>query len=92
MGKMLDLFNEIWEERPHVSEASKKPLLPKSHPQWHWQFCHVLGKNVAPRYKYKKENIMLLLPEEHEIQERLVPFMQRKEKLKEQYFKERKIK
>lgn len=89
MAKMLELFKEIWEERPHVSEASGKRLFPMGHPLWHWQFCHILGKNVAPAYKHRKENIMLMLPEEHENQERIVPFMQRKEKLKAKYFEER---
>ena len=55
----LQMFKEIWEERPHVSELSGKPLLPIGHFQWHWQFLHVLPKGSYPHYKLKKENIVL---------------------------------
>jgi hypothetical protein len=85
---LLTLFSEIWDEREHVSELSGKPLLPKGNPQWHWQMLHVLPHGSYPAYKFRKENIMLALPEEHAIQERYPKFMERHEELKQQYYKE----
>jgi len=62
----LKLFLEIWDERPHVSEVSGKPLLPKEHPQWIWQFSHILPKGLYPKIRLLKKNIKLALPEEHD--------------------------
>jgi hypothetical protein len=83
---MRKIFIEIWNERPHVSELSGKELLPIGHPQWHWQFAHILGKNVAPSWKYNKDNILLVLPEEHENQETYLKFMALKAVKMEDYF------
>jgi len=83
-----ELFNKIWEERPHVSEVSGKPLLPKGHSQWHWQFAHVLSKGAFPSYKFNPDNIMLMLPEEHEKQEMYSAFKNKAIDLKLQYFTE----
>jgi len=85
---LLQLFSEIWEEREHVSELSGKPLLPKGHPQWHWEFLHVLPHGSYKAYKFRKENIILALPEEHAIQERYPKFKERFEELRSQYYKE----
>lgn len=79
------MFLEIWEDRPHLSEVSGKPLHPVGHWQWHWQFAHVLGKGSYPKYKLNPENIMLMLPEEHEKQENYQLFNERKIQLKKQY-------
>ena len=85
----LKLFNEIWEERPHVSEFSGKPLLPKGHFQWGWQFAHVLNKGRFPSMRLRKDNIFLCLPEEQNIQDRFEIFQKRKEELlKEIYGKD----
>jgi len=86
------LFEHIWENRPHVSEVSGKPLLNKNNYAFHWQFCHILSKGAYPEYKLKEENIILMLPEEHEHQESFEIFQDRKQKLKEQYYSERQIK
>jgi hypothetical protein len=86
-----ELFNEIWEEREHVSELSGKPLLPKGHYQWHWQFLHVLSKGSYPSYRLNKENIMLALPEEHAIQERFPAFIEKRDELRRKYHGERKV-
>jgi hypothetical protein len=83
-----ELFNHIWETRPHISELSGLPLLPKGHPQWHWQFIHVLGKGPYPSYKLREENILLGLPEEHENQEQYSIFIEKRDELKPQYYKE----
>jgi hypothetical protein len=85
---LLQLFSEIWDEREHVSELSGKPLLPKGDMRWHHQFLHVLSRGTYVAYKFRKENIMLALPEEHAIQERYPKFKERFEELRSQYYKE----
>lgn len=82
------LFNSIWEKRPHRSELSGLPLLPKGHFQWCWQFLHILPKGSYPRWKFEEKNIMLALPKEHEHQERFDKFIQRRDELKREYYKE----
>lgn len=67
MPRQIDVFNEIWDERPHMSEVSGQSLLPKGHPQWHWQFMHLLPKGSYSRFKFDKRNIRLALPEEHRV-------------------------
>jgi len=87
MKGLLPLFKEIWDEREHVSELSGKPLLPKGDMRWHHQFLHILSRSY-PAYKFRKENIMLALPEEHAIQERYPKFKERFEELRREYYKE----
>lgn len=58
-----ELFNQIWEEREHISEISGRPLFNRRHMQW--QFSHTLPKGLYPRLKLEKMNIILMLPEEH---------------------------
>ena len=83
-----EMFEAIWEERPHVSEVSGSPLHSKGHSKWHWQFAHVLSKGAFPSFKYESDNIMLMTPEEHENQERYAVFNDRKEVLKRRYLEE----
>lgn len=83
-----ELFNHIWETREHISELSGKPLLPKGHFKWHWQFIHVLGKGPYPSYKLEEKNILLGLPEEHEKQEEFDIFIEKRDELKPMYYKE----
>lgn len=60
------LFEDIWDEREHVSEISGEPLLPKGHPQWHWQFSHVVESPYKGfGFPLRKDNVVLMLPEEH---------------------------
>lgn len=61
------LFQEIWDENPHVSVISGELLLPPDHPKWHWQFSHVLSRQAFPRYRNEKKNILLMLPDEHQL-------------------------
>ncbi len=82
------MFNWIWDNRPHVSELSETLLLPKSHPKWHFQFGHILPKGSYPKWKLNPDNIMLMLPEEHEHQETWIKFVEKKEELRRQYYKE----
>lgn len=77
----LKLFNEIWNDREHFSEFTGKPLLPKGHLKWHWQFAHVLNKGRFPSMRLRKDNIFLCLPDEQMIQDRFEVFTERKEKL-----------
>ena len=63
--KQKDMFDEIWAERAHLSEVSGVSLLPKGNPMWHWQFSHILTKGAFPAFKCNKENIVLMLPDEH---------------------------
>jgi len=86
-----ELFNYVWNSRDHLSEVSGKPLLYHGHPQWHWQCCHILAKGPYPKYKLNPENIILMLPIEHDLQETFLEFQERKQKLKEKYYQESKI-
>lgn len=82
------MFNAIWNERPHVSELSGKPLLPRGHSQWHWQFLHVLSKGVYTKWKLESDNIMLALPDEHGKQEQYPAFIERQDELRRRYLGE----
>lgn len=57
-----ELFLQIWEERPHVSEISGKSLgnEPKA-----IYFFHILGKGAYPAYKLNPDNIILTTEQEH---------------------------
>jgi hypothetical protein len=83
----IQMFNYIWETREHISQLSGKPLLNKSHPQWHWQFLHVLPKGSYPYFKFNPENILLGLPEEHEKQTSFKIFTDKSDELKREYYK-----
>jgi hypothetical protein len=82
------MFNWIWENRPNYSELSDKPLYNKLHPQWHHQFAHILNKGSYPKWKLNPDNIMLMLPEEHEKQERFPSFRAKHDELKRKYYEE----
>jgi hypothetical protein len=75
----------IWGNRPHVSELTGEPLLPKGHYKWYWQFLHVLSKQAYPSYKFESDNIILALPEEHEKQEDYEYFRNKRDELKLRY-------
>lgn len=75
----------IWETRDHVSEVSGQALLPLGHFMWHWQFAHVLPKGKYTRWKLNPENIMLMLPNEHQNQEDYEIFRDKKETLRLEY-------
>jgi len=65
----IDIFNEIWNERPHVSEIDGTPLYPKGHKMWHWQFSHLLCKGAFPSARLNKENIVLKTWAQHQLWE-----------------------
>lgn len=52
----LDLFKEIWSERPHFCECCRKPLGNELHVAF---FSHLLAKSTYPKYRLDKRNIML---------------------------------
>jgi hypothetical protein len=86
--KEIDIFNEIWNERPHVSELSGKPLpYDKSNmAMWVCQFLHVIPKGKSPKLRYDKRNILLGTLEEHNHQDRYNNFKLRQfELLREIY-------
>lgn len=90
MKSQKELFEYVWKTRGHVSEVSGKPLHPKGHSQWHWQFAHILSKGAYPAFKLNPINIMLMLPEEHQKQEQYDLFNERQAALKLIYYESRK--
>lgn len=92
MGVMFknqkELFLWIWENRDHLSELSGKPLLPKGHLLFFWQFAHILPKGSYPKWKFEEKNIILALPEEHERQNTFQIFNDRYDELRREYYKE----
>ena len=81
-----EMFEWIWENRDHVSEVSGEPLLGRGNMRWHWQFAHILNKGRFPSMKLREDNIILLLPEEHDKQDRYPEFQRRKERLLTEYY------
>jgi hypothetical protein len=79
----MDIFKEIWTERPHISELSGLPLpyKPNNVSQWVRQFLHVLNKGRFQSLRLDKRNIMLGTPDEHDHQDRYENFTKRKEEL-----------
>lgn len=61
----LDTFKEIWDERPHFSEISGKPIY-EFNPHC---FSHILTKGAYGVFRNYKKNIKLVLPEEHDLWE-----------------------
>lgn len=91
----LELFKQIWEERPHVSQISNEPLESFNI----FYFSHILTKQSYPGYRLKKENIWIVTPSEHrewETGSREDSKWDKKkemaEKLKAQYNREHKVK
>jgi hypothetical protein len=81
-----ELFNHIWETRPHISDLTDEQLLPKGHYLWYNQFLHVLGKGTYKHYKLNPDNIMLALPDEHARQEEYPKFKEKQDKLRVEYW------
>lgn len=59
------IFEEIWNERPHVSQISGEPI----HEPMPINFLHVLakGQNKYPKFILNKQNIILGTDAEHHI-------------------------
>lgn len=82
-----ELYRYVWENRPHVSEVSGKPLFPPNHFKFHWQFAHILNHGRYPKYKFNPENIMLMLPDEHEKQDEFEVFKEKQLELTREYYR-----
>lgn len=84
--KMLKVFQEIWNERPHYSELSWESL---GYELSSLYFHHILPKRNYEDAKFDKDNIILLTWDEHENVERnpvrYDEINKRREKLKEKY-------
>lgn len=76
-----EMFWWIWNDRKHVSQLSHKVLKHKNDMRWHAQFLHILPKGSYPKWKLNPYNILLALPEEHDIQERFPYFLELRQKL-----------
>lgn len=59
-----ELFLEIWNERPHVSQISGEPLGDEAHT---YMFMHILSKKNYSRLRLDKNNIWLGTFDEHYI-------------------------
>lgn len=75
----------IWNTREHVSEVSGKPLLHEGHMLFHHQFAHLLNRRYT-YYVLNPDNIILLLPEEHEHQEKYPEFIKRQDEMRREYY------
>lgn len=58
----LEMFKEIWEERPHVCVKCGKRLLEPLRPAY---FSHIKSKGAFPELRLVKENVELVCPECH---------------------------
>jgi len=60
----LDLFKSIWLEREHISFLSGRSI------KWFdiKAFAHVVAKSKLPEARLDKNNIILLHPEEHNLE------------------------
>lgn len=51
------IFNEIWDERPHVCQVCSQPVVRKKNSVG--MFSHVLSKGAFPELRLDKENILI---------------------------------
>lgn len=63
------LFQEIWNERPHICNNCKEPLTPTTRRDFVKMFSHIKSKGAYPELRLVKENIELLCHICHEIWE-----------------------
>lgn len=50
------VFEMIWEERPHICQVTGDPI----HTFDVWCFMHILSKGAYPKFKLRKDNILLV--------------------------------
>lgn len=62
-----ELFEWIWNNRPHVSEINGEPLHNPGHYLFWNQFSHILPKSIYPAAKLYEENVILITPEQHDL-------------------------
>jgi hypothetical protein len=62
----VELFNYVWDTRPHVSEISGRKLTAeRGSVLWLCYFMHILPKGKFPKMKLNPDNILLGHNEEH---------------------------
>ena len=61
----IEMFEFIWDNRPHVCALSGQDLNKVPYWQRHWMFAHVLNKKNYPFFKLKEDNILLVHPDVH---------------------------
>ena len=73
----IEVFREVWEMLPHISEVSGEPLFelpddPSAVEIKHWlsQFSHLLNKGTYKKFKHRIDNIRLKTPAEHDLWEK----------------------
>lgn len=74
----------IWNTREHISELSGKPLLYPNHPQWIWQFAHLLNRHHT-YYILNPDNTLLITVDEHKNQEQYPEFIKRQDAIRREY-------
>lgn len=60
--KRRELFQKIWDSKPHKSEISGAHLGSKPLTTF---FHHILPKSTFPQAEFDEENIILMTPDEH---------------------------
>ena len=64
----VDLFNHIWNTRPHMCEITGVDLeFTFNTDMWYSCFAHLYPKGKFPRWKYVPANIMLMHPDVHNV-------------------------
>lgn len=59
------MFEFIWDSRPHVCALSGQDLNKVSNERIHWCMAHILNKKNYPFFKLKEDNILLVHPDVH---------------------------
>lgn len=75
----LDLFKEIWHERPHICQVTNR-LISNFDIRC---FSHIVPKSLRNDLRLSKENIWIVLPEIHNLWEfgsRELPIFEKKKK------------
>lgn len=89
-----EFFLEIWNERVHESEISGEML----HEPRTFHFAHILAKGGYPSFRHRKDNIVLMTFEEHQLfdhsthkakaDKRFDWVFKKQEELREEYYNE----
>ena len=90
----LELFQEIWNERPHVCQVTGEPIK-----EFDLRcFSHIVPKSLSSKLALDKENVWIVTPEIHhfwEFQSRDLPIFEKKraefERLKQKDIKLNKL-
>ena len=64
-SELMAFYREIWNERPHESEISEKPLAYNFGPNMCFVFSHLHTKAACPGLILDKRNVVLMTSKEH---------------------------